>query len=109
MATHFFHFEKRSVEFIGAGDHVHDGIVNAVKNVRVPHVGPRLVITSHHNRLSPRRTSIGNQNGTANRQGTQPKRYNVDEQTVGGLNFYPADSGSFWLPRKTSGVFQIPD
>jgi hypothetical protein len=41
MATHFFHFEKRLVKF-GAGNHVHDGIVNAVENVRVPDVGPRL-------------------------------------------------------------------
>ncbi len=41
MATHFFHFKKRLVKF-GAGEHVHDGIVNAVENVRVPDVGPRL-------------------------------------------------------------------
>lgn len=42
----------------------------------------------HHNRLSPRRTS---------------------RSPVGGWNFHPVDSRSFWLPRKTSGVFRIRD
>lgn len=101
-----FHLRKGLMEF-GAGHHVHDRIVNAVQNVRIPHVRPRL-----KNRVTitfQPDAAVGSEGSAADRKGTQPKRYDVEEQIASGLNFHPTHFGAFRPePGKTSGAVGLP-
>lgn len=71
----FLDMKKCPMEF-GTGGHVHDGIVNTVKNENVPHISPRIqnVIAIIFHPDAP----INDENIARNRNGAQKKRYNID-------------------------------
>ena len=71
----FLDMKKCPMEF-GTGGHVHDWIVNTVKNENIPHISPRIknVIAIIFQPDAP----VNCENIARNRNSAQEKRYNID-------------------------------